>query len=311
MIIEEIINWLLQSDVSVQYQVNRDLAGIEKKDLQARILSEGWGAQFLSFRKENKHWGRGFYQPKWISSHYTLLDLKHLNPIAEYPLIKETVDLIFDNNRSEDGGLNPAKTIKQSDVCVNGMALNYACYFKISQEKLKSVIDFILLQQLNDGGFNCMYNRSGAVHSSLHSSLSVCEGILEYKKNGYSYRLEELMKVKNEAEEFILKHRLYLSDRTGKIINKAFLKLTYPGRWRYDILKALDYFRSAKIPFDDRMQPALDVLLKKRRKDGLWNIQAKHSGQVHFDMEESGKESRWNTLRALRVLKYFGFEHLV
>lgn len=302
---EEIIHRLLKSDVSVQYQVYRDLLDDDRKDLQNRILKEGWGAQFLSFRKPDGHWGIRFYQPKWTSTHYTLLDIKNLNPHPDNKLIKESIDIILDNEKGKDGGIDPSVTGRNSDVCLNGMALNYAAYFKADEEKLKSIVNFILLQQLSDGGFNCRYNNTGAVHSSLHSTLSVCEGIHEYIKNGYLYKVKELQKAEIEAREFILMHKLYLSDRTGKIINPAFLMLSYPGRWRYDILRALNYFRSAKVPFDERMVPALDVIMKKRKKDGLWNLQAKHKGQTHFDPEETGKASCWNTLRVLRVLKYF------
>jgi len=102
-----------------------------------------------------------------------------------------------------------------------------------------------------------------------------------------------------------LKHRLYISDRTNEIINKNFLKLSYPSRWKYDILRALDYFRLSEIPFDGRMKPAIDLLISKRKKNKYWLLQAKHPGQTHFDMEEAGKPGRWNTLRALRVLKHF------
>jgi hypothetical protein len=159
-----------------------------------------------------------------------------------------------------------------------------------------------------DGGFNCRLNRSGAKHSSLHSTLSVLEGITEYEKNNYQYRLPELMKVKDSSHEFILLHQLYISDRTAKIINKDFLKLSYPGRWRYDILRALDYFNYTGLPWDNRMSSAIEIINKKRNKDGSWNVQAHHPGKVHFEMEKAGKPSRWNTLRALRVLgKYQQF----
>jgi hypothetical protein len=104
--------------------------------------------------------------------------------------------------------------------------------------------------------------------------------------------------------------RLYISDRTDEIINKNFLKLPYPSRWKYDILRALDYFRLSETPFDGRMQPAIDVLIKKRKKNKRWLLQSKHPGQTHFDMEEAGKPSRWNTLRALRVLEYFRINNL-
>ena len=303
--VEEIINWLLQSDVSIQYQVHRDLLNTDRHDLKKRILSEGWGAKLLSYRKDNKHWGLGYYQPKWTSSHYTLLDIKNLNPVQDHLLVKESIDHILDHDKGEDGGVNPSGTVNQSDVCLNGMVLNFACYFKSEEEKLKSIVDFILSQQLPDGGFNCRYNRSGARHSSLHSSLSLCEGFREYLIYGYSYRKNEIQIAEKKAQEFILLHQLFISDRTGEIIHPAFLKLSYPGRWRYDILRALNYFRSAEYPYETRMKPALDVLIKKRRKNGMWPVQAKHPGKTHFDYEKTGKESKWNTLRALRVLKYY------
>ncbi|MGB7873514.1 MAG: hypothetical protein WBL25_03950 [Anaerolineales bacterium] len=305
MIGDRIVEWLLEGDVSIQYQVQRDIVGKEIPELQACIATGGWGKRFLDARKANGHWGRGFYQVKWISSHYSLLDLKHLNIVPTQPEIRESIGIILREQKSDDGGINPSRQIKESDVCVNGMFLNYACYFKANEPDLHSVVDFVITQQMPDGGFNCRFNRQGAVHSSLHSTISILEGIQEYISNGYTYRRGELDRISAEAREFILQHRLYLSDRTGKIIDKRFLMLSYPSRWRYDILRALDFFRAADIDYDERMRPALNVLHKKRRKDGTWPVQAKHPGQVHFDMEHTGRPSRWNTLRALRVLKRY------
>lgn len=305
MFYSQLIPWLLQGDVSIQYQVYRDLLDTKRADLQARIATEGWGAAFLAKRGPHGHWGRKFYQPKWISSHYTLLDLRHLNISPDQPEARATIDMIVKEEKSEDGGVNPAETIAQSDVCVNGMFLTYACYFRTAEAKLRSVIDFILSQRMPDGGFNCRLNRSGAVHSSMHSSISLLEGMNEYLQQGYLYRADEIHEAALKAREFLLMHQLFLSDRTGKIIHKDFLRLAFPGRWKYDILRALDYFQQAKAPWDDRMQPAIDVLLQKRNKDNSWNLQAKHPGEQHFEMEKAGKPSRWNSLRALRVLKHF------
>lgn len=302
---KEIISWLLDGDVSIQFQVYRDLLNIDKPQLRKKIESHGWGLKFLSCRLPNGHWGRSFYQPKWISSHYTLLDLKNLNISPDNKIIKETLDIIFENEKGPDGGILPIGTIKKTDVCVNGMVLNYSSYFKVKEELLKSVIDCILAQKMSDGGFNCQYNRIGAKHSSLHSTLSVLEGIYEYKINGYKYRLKELEKAKAESEEFILMHKLFKSDKTGNIIKPNFLKLYYPSRWYYDILKALDYFQYAKVKYDSRMDDALNIIDNKRNKDGLWNLAAHHPGQIHFAMEQPGKPSRMNTLRALRILKYY------
>lgn len=302
---KEIIAWLLDGDVSIQYQTYRDLLNIDKPQLRKRIEREGWGAKFLSYRKPDGHWGKRFYEPKWISTHYTLLDLKNLCIAPKNKIIRETINLIFKSEKGPDGGIKPIGALQQSDVCINGMVLNYACYFNIKQDDVKSVVDFLLSQKMNDGGFNCDSNGKGAMHSSLHTTLSVLEGILEYELNRYTYRLKELLKAKRDAQEFILMHQLFRSDKTGEIINPNFLKLYYPGRWYYDILKAMDYFQLAKVKYDSRMDDALELILTKRTKDGLWKLASKHPGKTHFDMEQAGKPSRWNTLRALRVLKHY------
>ena len=301
----EILKWLNGGDVSIRFQVSRDLLGRVDVPLRERIASEGWGAKLLSLRHPDGHWGRKFYQPKWTSSHYSILDLKNLGISPENKLIRESVLKILKEEKGPDQGINPSPNIQESDACLNGMVLNYACYFKMPEEDINSIVDFIISQRMPDGGFNCMYNRFGAVHSSLHTTLSILEGIAEYKMNGYSYRLEELLEAELTSREFVLMHQLFLSDRTGKIINKAFLRLPYPSRWKYDILKALDYFQYSGCEWDERMRPAINMILSKRGKDGRWKLNSPYPGQVHFHMEQPGKPSRWNTLRALRVLKHF------
>ena len=305
---DEIIAWLLEGDPAIVYQAHRDLLGTDQltlKYLQRYIQNVGWGARFLAEQKDDFHWGRGFYQPKWTSTHYTLLDLKNLEISPDISQVHRSISKILAEEKGSDGGLNPAKTVKESDVCINGMFLNYATYFGAEESELESIVDFIISQRMDDGGFNCYFNRFGARHGSLHSTLSICEGIREYCINGYKYRLTELLECESTSQEFILRHQLYKSDRTDEVINKQFLMLSYPSRWRFDILKALEYFRIADSGFDDRMVPALKVLLKKRRKDGSWPLQARHTGKTHFEMEKPGNSSRWNTLRALRVLSYF------
>ncbi len=303
---QKIKGWLLEGDVSIQYQVHLDLSGVDRKDLQLRIAYEGWGKQFLSKRHSNGHWGDRFYQPKWISTHYTLLDLRNLNLSPDNKIVKETIELVLDAGKAEDGGipLGPSTSI-HSDVCVNGMFLNYSSYFKTAETKLHSIVDSILNEIMPDGGFNCVTTRNGAKHSSLHSTISVLEGLNEFQKSGHTYRMNDVQSTKESAEEFILRHRLFLSDRTGNIINKDFLKLSYPGRWKYDILRALDYFQFVGRKWDERMAEAVEVIQKKRKQNGTWNVQAAHPGQIHFLMEKAGVPSRWNTLRALRVLKHF------
>ncbi len=303
---QNILDWLLAGDVSIQYQTYRDLLGEDRPELRERIASEGWGKRFLDARNPDGTWGRGFYQPKWTNSHYTLLDLRNLAIAPDHRLIRKSVHAIALGQKAPDGGIDPSVTIGKSDVCINGMYLNYACYFGEPESELRSIVDFILDQYMEDGGFNCRRNRSGAVHSSVHSTVAIMEGITEYEHNGYAYRLSELLSAFQTSRDFLLQHRLFKSDKTGEVIHKQFLQLSYPTRWKYNILRALDALTLAECSWDDRMQDAIDVILSKRKADGRWPLQAAHPGDVHFRMEEPRQPSRWNTLIALRVLKAFG-----
>jgi hypothetical protein len=306
---EQLIEWLLEGDISIQFQTWRDLFETENTILQERIAKEGWGLHFLSKQNTNGYWGDSFYQPKWIATHYTLLDLRNLNLPANNPVVKKSIEQVLHNEKALDGGicLGPS-TNQHSDVCVNAMFLNYASYFKTSELKLYSLVDSILAEIMPDGGFNCRSTRSGAKHSSLHTTISVLEGFVEFQKAGYNYRINEITNAIKTGIEFILIHRLFLSDHTGNVIDKKFLNLTYPCRWKYDLLRAMDFFQYAGVAWDNRMTEAITYLNNKQNKDGTWNVQAAHSGQVHFIMEKAGKPSRWNTLRMLRIKKHFGIE---
>ncbi len=278
---------------------------VNRKNPCRHVLRKKAGVPGFSKRHANGHWGLDFYQPKWTSTHYTLLDLKNLAISPENRQIRQSIAMVLAEQKGQDGGINPSRTLAYSDVCVNGMILNYASYFGIEQDSLKSIVDFLLLREwMPDGGFNCYSNRSGAVHSSLHSTLSVIEGIREYDNNGYRYQLSALKQAEKAAREFILQHKLFRSSTTGAIIDKKMLMLSYPSRWRFDILRALDYFQLAGVIYDERMADAIEVLMKKRLKDGRWPLQARHPGATHFEMEKTGKPSRWNTLRAMRVLQH-------
>ncbi len=299
---DKVIQWLLKGDISIRYQTYRDLIGDDRKQLQDTIEKEGWCHKLLEFQNPDGYWGYSYYQPKWISTHYTILDLRNLCISPECQVISNTLQKAVETEKGDDGGISVSRRTAKSDVCVNGMFLNMASYFKVKESGLKSIIDFLMDEIMEDGGFNCMRNRSGAVHSSLHTTLSTCEGLYEYRKSGYGYRVKEVKRAEERAREFILMHRLFKSDRTGEIINKSFLKMPFSPRWKYDILRSMDYFQYSKTPWDDRMKDAMDFLISKKAKDDRWKVNAKYSGEIYFEMEKAGQPGRWNTLRVLRVL---------
>lgn len=302
---EALLDWLMQGDVSVAYQAARDLLGEDRPALRARIPTEGWGAGFLAARHPDGHWGRGFYFPKWTSTHYTLLDLRNL-ACPPTPAIRASVDIVLDElNAGRPGG----KTV-YTDTCINGMVLNYASWFDAGEDRLAPIADYLIDDRMPDGGFNCARIRSGARHSSLHSTTSVLEGIAAFRAAGHRYRADELDRIADAAREFVLLHRFYRSDHTGAVINKAFLSFPVSPRWYFNILRGLDHFAGTRAPFDRRMEDALDEILAKRRPDGRWNANAAKAGEVHFTLEKAGKPSRMVTLTALRVLNAYRPEAL-
>lgn len=305
---QPLIDWLLAGDVSLQYLTRKYLLAESEETLlplRKRIAVEGWGKAFLDARNPSGHWGKRFYQPKWTSTHYTLLDLRCLEVEPVEP-IQETLQLILEERMGEEGSIRESAQMREpGDICVNGMFLNYASFFGVPETQLAPIVDYLLDNVLPDGGFNCSWKYTDTNHSSMHSTISVLEGLWEFQKAGHSHRQEDIEMTRKGAEEFLFQHRLYKSDKTGRVIDPSWTRLAYPPRWHYDILRALVYFADAGTPYDARMEDALQVLLSKRRPDGTWPLQAPHPGHVHFELEPVGSPSRLNTLRALRVLKYF------
>ncbi len=300
--------WLLEGDVSIAYQVARDLMDASPTkiaSLQRKIERQGWGRRLLACRNPDGNWGKSPYQPKWTSTHYTLLELKDLGICPETAVCQEGAALLLNSRIGKAGGIDYFVSVEYSDVCVNGMLLNFASYFTPQHPRLPIVVDYLLDSQMSDGGWNCE-SRTGATHSSLHTTVSVLEGLGSYLKSVGTFRILEIRAAINTGIEFLLRHRLCRSHRTGEIIDRRMLRLSFPPRWRYDILRALDCLRSLDRQYDQRLQDAIDVLISKRTKDGRWMLESPHKGHVHFQMEKVNRPSRWNTLRALRVLTHFG-----
>ena len=302
----ETIRWLLQGDPAVRWQTLRDLCDEPAQVYESerrRVAGEGWGALLLSKQAEDGNWGGGIYSPKWKSTTYTLLHLRQLGLPAEHPQALRGCEKFFSRGLERDGGINLWRSAKHSETCINGMILALLAYFHYPDERVHSVAGFLLAEQMPDGGWNCERVK-GATHASLHTTISVLEGLEEYGAR-YPENLSAVIEARAKAHEFLLQHRLYRSHHTGEVIDPAMTYMHFPPRWRYDFLRALDYFQSCHAVKDERMEDAIRLLLSKQNTDGTWPLNAPWPGLVYFHMEETAKPSRWNTLRALRVLKWW------
>jgi hypothetical protein len=297
------LDWLLDADPAIRWQVMRDLTGDGKATVaaeRARVAREGWGARLIALQGDDGNWGGGAYSPKWVSTTYTLLLLRHLGVDPADERMREAVSRVRDKVRWRRPEPQPFFSGK-GETCVTGMILALGSYFGETDDEL---VAWLLEQHLDDGGWNCQAP-ARSDRGSFHTTISVLEALLEYERaEGAESQVAE---ARARGHEYLLSRRLMYSLSTGELINKRWLLLSFPPHWFYDVLRALDYLRAAGIDPDPRCEEAVSVLHDKRRPDGTWPLQGRHPGKEHFQMEEGpGKPSRWNTLRALRVFHWYG-----
>ena len=296
----DVISWLLEGDVSAQYLTHKLLLGSDStilEQLQNRIETEGFGAEFLFHQNPDGHWGIYYYQPKWTSTHYTLLDLKNLgiSPMSEP--CQEMVLRMLDQCQKPNGGMNLSKIIDHpGDTCLDGMVLNYACYFCPDEPRIVKLVEHLLEVQKRDGGFTWdLHSEKGEPHTTI----CVLEGLGQFRASVPGHGLSRLQSAEENAMAFLLFNRLFMDNP-----DKRYRKLSYPYRYRYDLLRVLEYFSHEQVPYDPRIQPALDWLRAKQKSDGRWLLENQYPGNVHFIMEEVRKPSRFITLKALTILRY-------
>ena len=302
----ETLNWLLAGDPAIRWQVQRDLLD-EPAETYAperqKVATSGWGMQLLAQQTADGLWGSGIYGPKWKSTTYTLLHLRHLGLPPKNEQALRGCAWFFSRGLERDGGINLFKSFRHSETCVNGMLLALLSYFQFPDERVHSVADFLFRDQMADGGWNCERVK-GATHSSFHTTISVLEGLTEYAAT-YPQAAAAVKSATEAAQAFLLEHRLYRSHRTGEIVDPALTRMHFPPRWHYDFLRALDYFQAVNAPQDERLAEAIELLRSKAEAEGRWPLTSPWPGLVYFQMEAAGQPSRWNTLRALRVLKWW------
>jgi hypothetical protein len=273
-----------------------------------RVAREGWGARLLARQDPEGTWAGGFssdgglYSPKWISTTYTILLLRDFGLPATNRQARRACPLLLEHGLQRDGGINYGWR-GRSETCITGMVLSILSYFGYDDSRLDTIAHHLLEQQMPDGVWNCRRDL-GATHASVHTTISVLEGLPLYELHR-GRRMRAVRAAQRRGREFLLVHRLFRSHRTGEVIKPIFIRFSFPPRWHYDILRALDYFQAVNAPRDLRLAEAIDIVRRTRGDESRWLLQNSYKGKTYFELERLGAPSRWNTLRALRVLKWW------
>jgi hypothetical protein len=307
-----VVDWLLDSDPAIRWQVLRDLTDAPPDVVaaeRARVATEGWGARLLALRDDDGQWAGGACFPgpgrrtqsegqPWASTFPTL---ELLREFGLDPSSKEALDAIAkvrDNCRWEYAG-EPFFS-GEVEPCINGRTVALGAYFG---EDVGGIVERLLGEQLDDGGWNCE-TENGSVRSSFATTLCVLDGLLAYERAVCA--TPAAVEARCHGEEYLLERKLFRRLSTGEVVNPAWLQFSFPTRWHYDVLRALDYFRAVGDRPDSRIHEAVDLLRSKQLPDGTWLLENTHPGEVHFELDDGdGRPSRWNTLRALRVLRWY------
>jgi hypothetical protein len=294
------IDWLLDSDPAIRWQAMRDLTDASPQALaaeRARVPREGIGAEILERQGSDGSWHRAG-APVWLPTLYTMLLLRATGVDRSEPASDSAVARLAAGFRwHEDLGNKPFFE-GEVEPCLNGGTLALGAYFGRPTESLARRL---VGEQLEDGGWNCEAPKSA--RSSFHTTICVLEGLLEYERAVGS--APEIAAARRRGEEYLLERGLFRRRSTGEIANPAFLTFAFPPRYHYDVLRALDYLRGAGVQPDARIGDALRVVESRQQADGRWLLDRAHNEALAFPLNESvGEPSRWNTLRALRVLRW-------
>jgi hypothetical protein len=306
-----VIDWLLDGDPAIRWQVLRDLKKAAPNDVaaeRARVEHDGWGARLLGLEGLDGLWDGGAYVPAsytgdepgqpWTATMHTLqtLQIFGLDPASESA--RRAIALVAENGRWEHEGQRYFDG--EVEPCINGRTIESGAYFGVD---VAAIVERILSERLGDGGWNCQVEY-GSVRSSFDTTINVLDGLLEFERaTGGS---AEVSAARRSGEDYLLDRGLFRRKTTGEVADPAYLDFAFPYYWHYDLLRALDYFRRSGADLDPRMAEAVEVVRSKQQSDGRWLLDRIHPGRVYFDVEGGeGTPSRWNTLRALRVLDWW------
>jgi hypothetical protein len=300
----EVLAWLLDSDPSIRWQVMRDVARSLPDAIaveRARVATAGWGAELLDRQRADGQWGDGVAVPFWWSNMYTLVYLRDLGIDPANERTQLAINRMRENVTWGPGFGDSPFFEGEVEPCINGRVVALGAYFGVRSDRL---VDRLLGEQLPDGGWNCDTER-GSVRSSFHTTICVLEGLLAFEQAfGPAAAIRA---ARSRGQEYLLERRLLRRLSTGEIIDATWTQLAFPPLWHYDVLRALDYLRAAGVQRDGRVDEAVAIVRRRRQSDGRWLLDLRHKDTLYDAVAgEVGEANRWITLRALRVLEWFG-----
>lgn len=295
---ENVVDWLVSGDTTIKYLT-------EKYLLSQQVYQDNTGyiqQYFNLFDEKTNEWGGGIYSPIWISSHYTLLELKYMEATYDHPYYQRGANKLLDGLWFNRGKVS---TRRFQDMCVSAMLLSIICYGRFRDERINEIVDYILGHQMEDGGWNCAWDntRNKSKRGSFHTTICVLEAFAEYEKQGYTYRLNDIKDEVENGQEYLLSRKLLYSLSKKVIPNPDFAKFHYPARYKYDCFRALEYFADIQFPYDERMNDTLERVVDQL-KNGAIRTGERYAGRTHFRLE-STKYGRFNTFRALKIMKEY------
>ena len=308
-----VIQWLLDSDPSIRWQAMRDLSGASEREVaaeRAKVATEGAGAQLLGLQASDGSWGGAAWNRGWDSTMHvlTLLQEMGLDPASD--AARRAVGRVRDGVTWQGCGPREADQnpffAGEVEPCINGQVAAAGAYFR---QDVGGLIDRLLGEQLADGGWNCDAPHS-STRSSFNTTICVLEALLEYERAGGG--VPAVTAARLRGQEYLLERHLFRRRSTGQAIERdrkggaVWTRFAFPTWWHYDVLRGLEYLRRAGVEPDERLAEAIDLVASKRDEQGRWLLESRYPGRMPVEIDEGeGRPSRWNTLRALRVLNWY------
>lgn len=310
------LQWLMDSDPSLRWQVMRDLANASLEDVEkerSRVSEDGHGARLLETQSNDGRWNGAAWNHGWDSTMHVLLLLRDFGIDPKSERVLRAIERVRDCVTWH--GCGPAECddnpffAGEIEPCINGQVAAVGAYFR---QNVDGLITRLLEEQLEDGGWNCEAER-GSKRSSFNTTICVLDALLEYERAGTgSIPVQPALR---RGEEYLLERRLFKRRSSHHPIpacrkcGASFTQLAFPSWWHYDVLRGVDHFRASGAPPDPRLREAVEMIRDKRGADGHWLLEAQHPGTMPIELGESvGQPSRWNTLRSVRVLAWFDGE---